>query len=81
VAWRWLLLLVICCSLTSPVAAGDPAKLDLKRRVSCVLVRYYVAKYTVAAAEAYARGKGASEAQIEAARHCLPPTLTAQSPS
>jgi hypothetical protein len=49
----------------------------LKRRVSCVLVRYYVAKYTVAAAEAYARGKGASEAQIEAARHCLPPTLTA----
>ena len=79
-AWRWLLLLGICCSLTSPAAAGT-AKFDLKRRVSCVLVRYYVAKYTVAAAEAYARGKGASEAEIEAARHCLPPTLTAQSPS
>jgi hypothetical protein len=80
-AWAWLLLLGICCSLTSPAAASDPAKLDLKRRVSCVLVRYYVAKYTVAASEAYARGKGASEAEIESARHCFPPTLTAQGPS
>jgi Resolvase, N terminal domain len=41
----------------------------------CVLVRYYVAKCTAAAAEAYARGKGASEAEIESARHCLPPTV------
>jgi hypothetical protein len=77
-AWRWLLLLTVCCSLCGPATAGDPAKPDLKRRISCVLVRYYVAKYTVAAAEAYARGKGASEAEIESARHCLPPTVTAQ---
>ncbi|MGB8607329.1 MAG: hypothetical protein WA615_16100 [Bradyrhizobium sp.] len=46
-----------------------------------VIVRFYVAKYTAAAAEAYARSKGASEVEMEAARHCLPPTVTAQGAS
>jgi hypothetical protein len=80
-AWRWLLLLAVGYSLCGSAMAGDQATLDLKRRMSCVLVGYYVAKYSVAAAEAYARGKGASEVEIEAARHCLPPTITAQGPS
>ena len=40
-------------------------------RASCSVVRYYVAKYSAPAAEAWARSKGASEAEIEAARHCL----------
>ena len=43
----------------------------LLHRVSCTLVRYYVAKYSAPAAEAWARSKGASDAEIEAARRCL----------
>jgi hypothetical protein len=43
----------------------------LLHRVSCTVVRYYVAKYTAPAAEAWARSKGASDAEIETARRCL----------
>jgi hypothetical protein len=45
-------------------------------------VRYYVAQYSAAAAEQWARGKGASDAEIEAARRCLRPdtTRTAKAP-
>jgi hypothetical protein len=35
------------------------------------VVRYYVAKYSASMAEAYARSKGATDAEIEAARRCL----------
>jgi hypothetical protein len=41
------------------------------RRASCSVVRFYVAKYSEAAAEAWARSKGASEAEIDSARRCL----------
>jgi hypothetical protein len=41
------------------------------RRASCTVVRYYVAKYSAGAAEAWARSHGASEAEIEAARRCI----------
>jgi hypothetical protein len=41
------------------------------RRASCSLVRVYVAKYSASAAEAWARSKGATDAEIEAARVCL----------
>jgi hypothetical protein len=40
-------------------------------RASCSVVRYYVAKYSAPMAEAWARSKGATEAEIEAARRCL----------
>jgi hypothetical protein len=50
------------------VAAEQPG---VFRRASCTLVRYYVAKYSAAAAETWARSKGATEAEIEAARRCL----------
>ncbi|HWC18217.1 MAG TPA: hypothetical protein VG498_14445 [Terriglobales bacterium] len=39
--------------------------------VSCTVVRFYVAKYSEATAEAWARSHGASDAEIEAARRCL----------
>jgi len=39
--------------------------------VPCAVVRFYVAKYSQAAAETYARGHGASDAEIETARRCL----------
>jgi hypothetical protein len=49
-------------------------------RMSCAMVRYYVALYSATAAEQYARSKGATEAEINAARRCLSqdPTHTAQ---
>lgn len=40
-------------------------------RMSCSVVRFYVAKYSAWAAESYARSHGATDAQIEAARRCL----------
>jgi len=43
----------------------------LLHRASCSVVRYYVAKYSASMAEAWARSKGATEAEIEAARRCL----------
>ena len=39
--------------------------------VSCAVVRFYVAKYSEAAAEKWARSHGASDAEIETARRCL----------
>jgi hypothetical protein len=35
------------------------------------MVRYYVALYSASAAEQYARGKGATDAEIEAGRRCI----------
>jgi hypothetical protein len=40
-------------------------------RMSCSVVRFYVAKYSAWAAESYARSHGATDAQIEAARRCI----------
>jgi hypothetical protein len=41
------------------------------QRMSCSVVRFYVARYSASAAESYARSHGATDAQIETARHCL----------
>jgi hypothetical protein len=49
--------------------AGE--KPNLVHRVSCTVVRYYVAKYSASAAETWARSRGATDAEIENARHCL----------
>jgi hypothetical protein len=56
-------------SLGSGAHAGGQH--GVKQRVSCSEVRYYVAKYSAATAEMYARSQGATEAQIDAARRCL----------
>lgn len=50
---------------------NSPADAGALHRMSCSLVRFYVAKYSAAAAEAYARSHGATDAQIDAARRCL----------
>jgi hypothetical protein len=42
-------------------------------RMSCAMVRYYVTLYSAAAAEQYARSKGATDADIEVARRCIKP--------
>ena len=54
-------------SVSSAAAeTGGPA-----RRASCTLVRYYVAMYSAPAAEAWARSKGATDAEINKARRCI----------
>ena len=65
-------------SLSSGAFAGS--RHSVARHVSCSEVRYYVAKYSAATAEMYARSHGATDAQIEAARRCLndQPMQTAQ---
>jgi hypothetical protein len=68
---RWIWAVAICSGLSSHAVAEEQARPKFFARASCTVVRYYVAKYTVAAAESWARSKGASEAEIETARHCL----------
>jgi len=43
----------------------------ITHRMSCMMVRVYVARYSASTAEMWARSHGATEAQIEAARECL----------
>ena len=66
---RLLFIAAIFFGLTPETFAGESG--GIFHRASCTVVRYYVAKYSEAAAEAWARSKGASEAEIEAARHCI----------
>jgi hypothetical protein len=66
----------------SPAAMASERS-PLLHRMSCTVVRYYVALYSATAAEQYARSKGASDADIEAARRCIrasdgPRTASAQ---
>jgi hypothetical protein len=49
--------------------------------VSCAVVRFYVAKYSEAVAEKWARSQGASDAEIETARRCLHPRPNVQTAS
>jgi hypothetical protein len=66
---RCFCVLAILVGLTpSAFATEQPG---VARRASCSVVRYYVARYSVAAAEQWARSNGMSEGQIEAARRCL----------
>jgi hypothetical protein len=58
---------VIFCLAVAPQAGAA----GILHRVSCTMVRFYVAKYSAPAAEAWARRRGASDAEIEAARLCL----------
>lgn len=79
--FRWACVLVVCLGIPSSGFAGEQA--GVLRRISCPVVRYYVAKYSASAAEQWARSKGASDAEIETARRCLvsDTTQTAKAPS
>jgi hypothetical protein len=57
-------------ALSQTATAGVP----LFGHVSCAVVRFYVAKYSESAAEKWARGHGAGDAEIETARRCLHPS-------
>ena len=56
---------LVVSSINSAAIAGP------MQRISCSVVRFYVARYSASAAESYARSHGATEAQIETARRCL----------
>ena len=75
---RWLCAAAACAGLVSQAEATERS--GLLRRASCAVVRYYVAKYSASTAETWARSHGATDAEIEAARHCLKgaPAETAQ---
>ena len=64
---RAILAFATLIALSQTATAGVP----LFGHVSCAIVRFYVAKYSEAAAETWARSHGASNAEIETARHCL----------
>jgi hypothetical protein len=74
---RYVIAAAVGLGMASEASAAEP---NLVHRASCTVVRYYVAKYTAPAAEAWARSKGATEAEIEAARRCIKdsPAQTAQ---
>jgi hypothetical protein len=58
-----------CFGIVSGAMAGSHT--GLLHRMSCGVVRYYVARYTASTAEQYARSKGATDADIEAARRYI----------
>jgi hypothetical protein len=62
--------LALSIAIVGDAVAGDQQR--GLQRVSCTLVRFHVAKYSVGAAESWARSQGATEAEIENARRCLP---------
>jgi hypothetical protein len=62
--------------MTSTASAGEANRPS--RRASCHLVRYYVARYGAPAAEAWARSKGATDADIQGAQRCIAPQRTAE---
>ncbi len=66
---RYLCVLAMCLGASPSAYAGEHS--GILHRISCSVVRYYVAKYSAPAAEQWARSKGATETEIEAARHCL----------
>jgi hypothetical protein len=62
---------MIGLSLGASTGAMAGERAGLMHRLSCTMVRYYVALYSATAAEQYARGQGATDADIEAARRCI----------
>jgi hypothetical protein len=66
---RWGCVAAIWFGLVQSAQAAERS--GLAHRASCAVVRFYVAKYSASAAEIWARGHGATEAEIEAARRCL----------
>jgi hypothetical protein len=70
---RWLCVLALWVGTPGAGFADDAGAF---RRISCPVVRYYVAKYSASAAEQWARAKGASDAEIEVARRCLTSSTT-----
>jgi len=61
---RWFFVVAMVFGLTPEAFAGERSG-GIFHRASCSVIRYYVAKYSESAAEAWARSNGATEAEIE----------------
>ena len=61
----------VALALSLSLSSEALAERGVMQRMSCAMVRVYVAKYSASAAEMWARSHGATDAQIEAARECL----------
>jgi hypothetical protein len=66
-----LRLLLSFFAILLALAPVEASAEGILHRASCSVVRYYVAKYSAEMAEAWARSKGATEAEIASARRCL----------
>ena len=66
-------------TISASTAVGGEASGPI-RRASCTVVRFYVAKYSAPAAEAWARSKGATDVDIQTARRCLAATNRTDGP-
>jgi hypothetical protein len=66
---RFICVAAVCVGLSPQAQAGGQS--GIFHRASCTVVRFYVAKYSAPAAAAWARSRGATDAEIAAARHCL----------
>src|SRR5689334_3240201 len=53
---RFMCFLAACLAISSPALADEQP--GLLRRMSCSMVRFYIAKYSAPAAEQWARSKG-----------------------
>jgi hypothetical protein len=71
---RLICLVVALIGLSPNAIAAERG--GLMHRLSCTAVRYYVALYSAAAAEQYARNQCATDRDIEAARRCMRSDLT-----
>jgi len=71
---RWIVMMrraIVAFATLIALSQTATAGVPLFGHVSCAVVRFYVAKYSEAAAEKWARGHGAGDAEIETARRCL----------
>jgi hypothetical protein len=71
---RWIVMIrraILAFSTLIALGQTATAGVPLFGHVSCAVVRFYVGKYSEAAAERWARSRGASDSEIETARHCL----------
>jgi hypothetical protein len=64
--WKPWIFVAVAFSVLIPRAESGEL-----HQMSCTVVRFYVARYSAPAAETWARSKGATEAEIILARHCL----------
>jgi len=69
--WRSILAIALLTGVSSPSMADERIRPTNFAKPSCAVIRYYVARYSAAAAEAWARNAGATEPQLESARQCL----------
>ena len=78
---RGIFAIALCLGLSPAAITGEASA--ILHSASCSVVRFYVTKYSAPVAEQWARSKGATEAEIEAARRCLTAktTRTATTPT